>query len=89
MQEKQQGRQSEQKEVNKLAWYLGGTGVLFFLLFCGICIVDKMTMREDKDPEFHEKRERIRKKWSPKITFFENLAGWIFALLFIYYIALR
>jgi hypothetical protein len=69
-------------------WFIGGMCAIFLLLFVGICLVDKVHIRENKDPEYHEKWERIRKRFSPKITFFENLIGWIFALLVIYFIYL-
>jgi hypothetical protein len=61
-------------------------GVIFLLLFIGICVVDKVMLKESKDPVYHGKWQGIRKRWSPKITFFENLFGWILALIiFIYF----
>jgi hypothetical protein len=61
---------------------------IFLLLFIGICLVDISMKREDKDPVYHAKWEGIRNRWSPKITFFENLIGWVFVLLVIYFIYL-
>ncbi|MEH7355687.1 hypothetical protein V7150_19345 [Neobacillus drentensis] len=71
-----------------MAWYLGIMGIIFVMVFCLICVVDKIMIREDKDPAYHAKWEGFRTIWRPKIIFFENLIGWIFALLVIYFIYL-
>jgi hypothetical protein len=71
-----------------MLWFIGGMCGIFLLLFIGICVVDRINMREDKDPAYHAKWEKIRKRLKPRITFFENLIGWIFAILIIYFIYL-
>lgn len=71
-----------------MKWFIGIMGFLVLIAFIGIVSVDKIMIREDREPAYHEKWERIRKRWSPKITFFENLLGWIFAILVIYFIYL-
>jgi Ca2+/Na+ antiporter len=71
-----------------MAWFLGSMGIIALLVFAAICIVDRLQIREGKDLVFHEKMERFRMKWDPKITFFENLFMWIFVLAFIYFIYL-
>jgi uncharacterized membrane protein len=71
-----------------MKWFIGIMSILCLISFIGICTVDKIMMKEDKDPVYHEKWERIRKRLSPKITFFENLIGWVFAILVIYFIYL-
>jgi hypothetical protein len=49
----------------------------------------RLRQRREVDSEFDVKLKRFEMKWDPKITFFENLFGWVLALLFIYFIALR
>jgi hypothetical protein len=74
-----------------MKWFLIIMGAIFLLLFCAICVVDKIIVKEKKDSQFHEKMERIRGKWQrtePIIKFTTNLFWWVFAALVVYYIYL-
>jgi hypothetical protein len=63
-------------------------GILFLLFFWMMILAIKFKQREKNDPIFFEKAEKWRYKWNPKIDFFENLVGWLFALFIFYYIYL-
>lgn len=71
-----------------MKWFLGGFAFVMILLFSLGIFTEKFKDREKNDPELHAKMEKWRAKWNPKITFFENLLGWIFAMFVIYYIFL-
>jgi hypothetical protein len=74
-----------------MAWFIGIMGTLFLLLFTAICVVDKIIVKENNDPEFHGKMETFRLKWKrldPYTNFINNLFWWVMAFLVIYYIYL-
>jgi hypothetical protein len=66
-------------------------GAIFIFVFACICVVDRIMVIEDRNPEFHDKMERFRVKWrkfDPITNFISNAFWWVIALLVIYYIYL-
>jgi hypothetical protein len=51
-------------------------GVIFVLLFIGLCMVDVINKKKKANPEFAKKVEKILDKTDPFFTFFENLVTW-------------
>lgn len=46
--------------------------------------MERVTLRERKEPEFHKKIQQIRQKVGPKFTFLENAFWWIVAFAVVY-----
>lgn len=69
-------------------WYLGIVFAIAFILWVGSGFLQRMIERERKDPEFAKRMDIHRTKWVPKMDFVENLIGWIFGLVLIYFIFL-
>jgi sterol desaturase/sphingolipid hydroxylase (fatty acid hydroxylase superfamily) len=73
----------------KMTWFIGIMIVIFLLFFIAMIYVEKIKDREQRDPVFLEKMEVWRRKWNPKIDFFENLFMWVFAIGLILFVYLR
>lgn len=83
MQEKREETKSE-AAGDDMAIFLGSFFAVVVLLFMGALYMTRLSLREQKEPEFHNKMERIRASLGPKFTFFENAFWWVVAFAVVY-----
>lgn len=71
-----------------MLWFLTIFGVIIIILSWSGIRIEKMNQRRKLDFEYDNKITRRIDRLDPYFNFFENLFGWVLAILVIYFIYL-